>query len=135
MKLADPSWFFNSLMLRGAGLGVFIGIFVEGIRDGSLNYVESGFMIGVGLMFWFIVAKSARDNTAKAEAYKAYLQAQIRRAHVYHSAFASAIDGDVESIARAEALLSDEVREANEDLELASRIFYAASRAAEREVN
>lgn len=152
-------------MLWGAGLGFIIGLFAVDIRDtihhkgpGVVHYgdgerspewseevdeaqykhnhyVGSSFMLGIGLMFWFIVAKSARDNTAKAEAKEKYLEAQLGRAFAYHDAFASAIDGDMKSIARAEAISSDEVREADIDLELASRIFYSASRTAEGEEN
>jgi plasmid stabilization system protein ParE len=160
MKSDSPLWFFNGLMLWGAGLGFIIGLFAVNIRDTihhkgpgvvhhgdgerspewseevdewqykRVNYVQSGFMLALGLMFWFFVAKSARDNTAKAEAYKAYLEAQIRRAAAYHHAFASAVDDDVRDRATADARSSDEFREAREDEELASRIFYAACKAA-----
>ena len=116
-------------MLRGAGLGAFIGIFVEGMRDGSLDYEGGGFMIGLGLLFWFYVAKSARDNTANTEAKVEYLEAQIRRARAYDSAFTSAVDAVTRERAHAEALSSPEFRDAREDEELASRIYYATSKA------
>jgi hypothetical protein len=145
MRFGDPSWFFNRLMLWGAGLGFVTAAFLKemqalGVFDGktpdeSIGWAGYVFLFGTILIAWFYVAKSARDNTAKAEAKEKYLEAQLRRAFAYHDAFASAIDGDMKSIARAEAISSDEVREATIDLELAQRIFYYASRAAEGEEN
>ena len=160
MRLSDPSWFFNRLMLWGAGLGFIIGLFAVEIRDTihhkgpgllevseerseevnegqykHVHYVRSGFFLALGLLGWFYVAKYSRDDTAKAEAKEKYLEAQIRRNDVYHRAFTSAIDGSTESAAHAEALLSDVVREASEDLELACRRYCVASIAAKREEN
>lgn len=160
MKSDSPLWFFNSLMLWGAGLGWIIGLFAAGLQDtirhkgpGVVHYgdgerspewseevsesqykrhayVSNGFMLGLGLMFWFIVAKSARDNAAKAEAKEAYLDTQIRRATAYHQAFASALDDAIRKRAAAEAQLSSEFQDAREDEQLASRIYYATAKAA-----
>ena len=94
------------------------------------NYVMAGMMLWLGLLGWFMVAKTARDNTAKAESKEAYLEAQIRRATAYHRAFASAIDEATRERATAEARLSTEFQDAREDEERASRVFYVASKAA-----
>jgi hypothetical protein len=159
MKSDSTLWFFNGLMLWGAGLGFIIGLSASNIRDTILhkgsgvvhygdgdrstewskevseseykhnNYVTSGFMLGLGLLFWGAVAKSARDNTTKAEAKAAYLETQIRRATAYHQAFASAIDDATRKRAAAEAQLSYELRDAREGEELASCVYYATAEA------
>ena len=153
-------WFFNGLMLWGVGLGWIIGTSAINIQDtishkgpGFVlygddersperlekvpesqykrhNYTMSGMMLGLGLLVWIVVAKAARDNIAKVEAKEAYLEAQIQKAAAYHHAFASTIDKLTREHATAEALLSAEFQVAKRNEELASSVFYAASKKA-----
>jgi hypothetical protein len=145
MRLGDPSWFFNRLMLWGAGLGFLTATFLAEMRalgvfegkapDGSIGWEGYAFLFGMILFAWFHVAKYSGLDTAKAKAKEKHLEAEIRREAAYQHAFAAAIDGDMRARAREEALLSDEFREASEDASLAYRIYAAACKAAEGEEN
>ncbi|MEY4198929.1 MAG: hypothetical protein RLZZ265_669 [Verrucomicrobiota bacterium] len=94
------------------------------------NYTMGGMMLSIGLFLWFVLARAAKNDAAKSEAKEEYLEAQIRRAAAYHCAFASAVDDATRERATAEARLSGEFRDARDDEELASRIYYATAKAA-----
>src|SRR5687767_12436944 len=91
-RFRSQSWIFNSLMIWGAALGFIIiltaGKLIETMQhkgpgvvhygDGergpewseevseakykSHNYFTHGFLLALGFWFWYIVAKSARDE-------------------------------------------------------------------------
>jgi hypothetical protein len=147
-------WFFNGFMLWGAGLGWLIVTSLGQFQETALhrgpgvvhyedwsekvpesqykrhNYAMAEMMLGLGLLLWFIVAKVAKNETAKAKAKEEYLEAQIQASTAYHRAFALALDDVSRERAASAAQLSAEFRDAQKNQELMSSIYYAASKAA-----
>lgn len=87
-------WLFNGLMLAGAVVGWFVGSGLGRIQDtmphtgpGVVhyehhweevserrfkrhNYVESGFILSLGVLFWIIVARAAKKEKEESETHK-----------------------------------------------------------------
>jgi hypothetical protein len=93
------------------------------------NYTQFGLLLGVGLLFWFIIAKGEKVSAVEAKAKEDYLEARLEERIAYLHAFASQLDQASRARASERALSEPEYQAARKAAETQSRAHSAALKA------